>query len=418
MDSGNEKKIVMVTYVFDPSALPPMLNNARSLARVGYDVEILCISFESNASVLKQDRSGFVVRPLPLRVLALFDRIFGLSPRRPVHAALQYSLSYLEYLIRAFFACMWSGADIIEANDLPALLPAVLAGWVRRTPVVYRAHELYPEMHANVRFASVWRLLERMLVPRVDTVMTPEPNRSRIYAEEYGARRQPVTVMNCPPYSPSVRTQTLRHELRAKGIDSSFIVLYQGLYDDSRCIREIIAAATHFVEGATLVLIGSGYGEFSDLSGLISDPTRVVALSRVPYDRLQEYTASADVGLLFYRNSCRNNYYCAPNKLHEYMMMGLPVITNDYPGIAALVNGSDIGLAVDATKPSEIAAAVNRLANAPDRREQMKMNALRLSKERFNWEIEFLKVEAEYRRLLGDRFQHKATHDAHGSNQD
>jgi glycosyltransferase involved in cell wall biosynthesis len=114
----------------------------------------------------------------------------------------------------------------------------------------------------------------------------------------------------------------------------------------------------------------------------------IVVLPPVPYKDLVPYTASADIGILLYRNDCRNNYYCAPNKLFEYMMMGLPMIAANYPGMLPLVEGEGVGLCVDPESPKAIAASVNLLAADPDRRERMRGNGLRLSKDRFNWEIE------------------------------
>jgi glycosyltransferase involved in cell wall biosynthesis len=111
-------------------------------------------------------------------------------------------------------------------------------------------------------------------------------------------------------------------------------------------------------------------------------------LPQVPYDELVPYTASADLGILLYRNDCRNNYYCAPNKLFEYMMMGLPMIAANYPGLMPIVEGEQVGLCVDPESPAAIAAAVNRLAADPGQRERMRANGLRLTAERYNWETE------------------------------
>jgi glycosyltransferase involved in cell wall biosynthesis len=124
-------------------------------------------------------------------------------------------------------------------------------------------------------------------------------------------------------------------------------------------------------------------------------------LPRVPYHELAPWTASADVGILLYRNDCRNNYYCAPNKLFEYMMMGLPIIAPDFPGMRALVEGEEVGLCVDPEDPAAIAAAVNRIAADPAWTARLKQNALRLARERYNWERESGPLLARYRELAG-----------------
>ena len=69
-------------------------------------------------------------------------------------------------------------------------------------------------------------------------------------------------------------------------------------------------------------------------------------------------------------------------------MMGLPMVATNFPGIRPLVEGEGVGLCVDPGSPSEIAAALNRLAADPAHRERMRQNGLRLSKDRYNWEIE------------------------------
>jgi glycosyltransferase involved in cell wall biosynthesis len=106
------------------------------------------------------------------------------------------------------------------------------------------------------------------------------------------------------------------------------------------------------------------------------------------------------MGILLYRNDCRNNYYCAPNKLFEYMMMGLPVIAPSFPGIVPIVEGGNAGLCVDPARPEQIAAAVNELARSPELRQRMKENGLRLTRERYNWETESAPLIERYRALL------------------
>ena len=264
---------------------------------------------------------------------------------------------------------------------------------------MYRAHELWSEANPNVPFAAFWRLMERTLVPRCDYVVTPEENRSRIYQVELGARRPPMTVRNCPPYRPPIESHRLRDDLRRLGIQCSTIALYQGLIDSMRCIEEIAEATRYFDDGVVLVIMGTGYGKWASPAAALAPFERIVVLPPVPYEDLLPYTASADIGILLYRNDGRNNYYCAPNKLFEYMMMGLPVIAPDYPGMLPLVEGEGVGLCVDPASPHAIAAAVNRLAADPPGRIRMREAGLRLSADRYNWTVESTPLLQLYRAL-------------------
>jgi len=378
----------MLVYWENPSSLPPMVNLGVSLAAAGFDVELVCLASHSAPVTAEVLVPGFRLTRLHIRSRRLFHTLFGKATALRALAAVQYLVSYAEFVTKAIVAALRSRADVYEANDLPPLVAAVISARLRGKPVVYRAHELWSEASPHVRFAAFWRFMERSLVPRSDYVVTPDENRSRIYDVELGARRPPLTIRNCPPYRPPLASSRLRDELGRRGISCTTIVLYQGLVHSARCIEEIAEATRFFDEGAVLVIMGTGYGKWASPAAALAGYERIVVLPPVRYDELVPFTASADIGILLYRNDCRNNYYCAPNKLFEYMMMGLPMVAANYPGMLPLVEGEDVGLCVDPESPKAIAAAVNRLAADPHHRERMRENGLRLSRDRYNWEVE------------------------------
>jgi glycosyltransferase involved in cell wall biosynthesis len=378
-----------------------MLNEGLSLSRAGFDVEALCVAPGSETARRTVHAAGFSTRWLRVWTRWLFHRLFGdATSNHAALAAVQYALSYTEYLVKAIWRALTSRADVYEAHDLPALPAALVAAKLRGRPIVYRAHELWSEASLGVPVPWFWRWLDRVLVPRCDLVVTPEENRSRIYREEFGARREPLTVMNCPPYRAVNESTLLRDALSDRGIAFSTVVLYQGLVDSMRCIEEMAEASRRFDDGIVLVIMGSGYGPWVDPVGRLAQYERIVVLPPVPYDDVPRYTASADMGILLYRNNCRNNFYCAPNKVFEYMMMGLPVIAPKFPGMLKLVSGEGVGLCVDPEDPAQIAEAVNRLSADRDARSRMRSSALRVSRERYNWDQESRSLIEAYRALV------------------
>ena len=388
----------MVTYGDSATSLPPLLHTGLSLASAGFQVD----SLHTDAAPPSADQHapGFRSHRFRLRIRGALRTLLGKAPATGGLAALKRLLSYCEFVLKAAVGAYRLRGDLYEAHDLPALLPTLLAARLRGKPLIYRANEVFSETHAQVRFARFWRGLDRLLVPFCDEVVTPEEHRSRIYREEYGAKKEPLTVRNCPPYRPRVESTRLRDELRRRGVAFDTIVLYQGLVDSMRCVEEIAEATRSFDEGLVLVVLGSGFGSWSDPQARLASYDRLIVLPRVPYRELAPYTASADIGILLYRNDCRNNYYCAPNKLFEYMMMGIPMVAPSFPGILPIVEGGNVGLCVDPAQPGQIAAAVNELARSPELRRRMKENGLRLSRERYNWEIEFAPLLERYHALL------------------
>lgn len=394
-------RICMVAYHEGPAMLPPMRHEGVSLGSSGFEVELLCLANDASSGAAEVHAPGFTSRPIPLRTRRFFHASYGRGTPNRALAALQYALSYGEFVAKALARALVSRADAYEAHDLPALLPAVLAAKLRGKPVVYRAHELWSETHAKVRFGRLWRAMDRALVPHCDAVVTPDETRSRIYRDEFGARTTPLTVRNCPPFRPPLESTVLRDELARRGIPCSTVVVYQGLIDSMRCIEELAEASRLFDDGVVLVLIGRGFkGKWRDAEGALAGYDRIVVLPPVDSTELPPYTASADAGLLLYRNDCRNNYLCAPNKVFEYMMMGLPVIAARFPGLVKLVEGEAVGVCVDPESPQAIAAAVNALARDPAARARMRANGLRLSRERYHWDREFRPLLERYHALL------------------
>lgn len=391
--------ICAITYLIRPQNLPPFYNAALSFTRAGIQVHAFGTVGRVGVKRHEEIAPGFTFGRITLRSRVIFHHIPGRLGDNVFTAVLQYLFSYVEYNVKTFLRARHCPADIVEAHDLPSLFCARLLAWHKRCPVVYHAHELWSEMGPHIRFRSFWRWLEKRLIRGIDLIVTPEENRARIYRDEYGAPEIPLVIANCPPFKPVSRGTILRELTAAKEIKSSCIVLYQGLITRERCIDEIVAATEFVGDNIALAIVGHGIDEWSDPPSRIPPGRRIVHLPHVAYEKLSDYTASADIGLLFYRNTCRNNYFCAPNKLYEYMMMGLPVITCNYPGLVAFVEGEEIGICVDPEDPRAIAGAINRISGDETLRSRMSGNCLRLAKERWNWEREFPRLYDAYSNL-------------------
>ena len=69
--------------------------------------------------------------------------------------------------------------------------------------------------------------------------------------------------------------------------------------------------------------------------------------SAVSPDVLLDYTTSADIGILLYKNTCLNHYYCLPNKFFEYTQAELPVLISDLYEIKNIVEKYKNGIWVE-----------------------------------------------------------------------
>jgi glycosyltransferase involved in cell wall biosynthesis len=209
----------------------------------------------------------------------------------------------------------------------------------------------------------------------------------------------PAVVRNIPEHAPAIqRGNALRHRLGVDG--DARLLLYQGLIAESRCLLELIDAVAMLGMEVRLVLIGEGDGEYERRVA-----ERMEALGgrghRIGWtapDELARLTASADLGVLLYRNNGRNNFYAAPNKLYEYIFAGLPVLASAFPGLVGVVEQGGYGVCANPHLPEDIARAISAALNIPAG-DAIAMRA----REQFRWESEADVLRRVYREALAGR---------------
>ena len=97
-----------------------------------------------------------------------------------------------------------------------------------------------------------------------------------------------------------------------------------------------------------------------------------------------------------------NHRLTTPNKLFEAMAAGVPVVASDLPGMAPIVRETGVGLVVDPTDASAIAAACREILDAPvEERAAWRRRALDATRETYNWERQADILFDEYGRLTG-----------------
>jgi glycosyltransferase involved in cell wall biosynthesis len=120
----------------------------------------------------------------------------------------------------------------------------------------------------------------------------------------------------------------------------------------------------HCSEEFVLVLLGRTFkGYEQTLTKRIQNGGlhhRVFLRDAVPHAEILRYMASCDIGTAFYSNINVNNYYCASNKLFEYIALEKPVITNNYPGLLETVESYRQGVCVEEITPKSLAKAFTR----------------------------------------------------------
>lgn len=90
-------------------------------------------------------------------------------------------------------------------------------------------------------------------------------------------------------------------------------------------------------------------------------------------------------------------------KLFEYMALGLPVITSDFPLYKAVVEAHNCGLCVSPYDPIQIANSLAYLINHPEEAQLMGQRGREAVERNYNWATEARKLLNFYERILYEK---------------
>ena len=347
---------------------------ARSLAAHGYRVSVLGSRFDL-PSLTRRREGAIDVVEIPFG--------FRNAKKSPLRRGLTVTRLWLEILR--------TPARIYHAHDVHVGPPAWAASRIRRAVLVYDGHEIHWRRNegrgGRARLlALICTAIERFMVRHSDGVITTNESRAAVLRERY--RISEVHVLaNVPP-----RVDTV------VPLDPGYpagkpILLYQGWLSPGRGFRETIKAIA-LVDGIHFVVLGFGYEttrnqirEWAVEEGVAE---RVHFLPPRPFDELVRTAAAATIGLVPIKGIDLNTYLGDTNKLHEYLMAGLPVVASDLPEIRRVATEGDppVGELFDPGSPTSIASAIRRVLDDPEAYEARRREARRLALARFNWQVE------------------------------
>lgn len=279
-----------------------------------------------------------------------------------------------------------SQPDIVHAHDFSTLRIAKLIAKKTGAKVVYDAHELYREMgHTLKGLAGFFRnRIENWALKNANLIIACNHFRAEIMQKEYGAWMLPVVVKNAVPFREIEPNHFLRDKFEAINPEVKTIMMYQGLVSPTRCLEELVAALPEVDPTIGLAIIGIGADTFlnklRENARALGVENRLLIVPPVSQAELHPISCGADIGVVLYRPDCRNNYYCAPNKLQEYAMAGLALVGADLPPIRQFLEEYKCGLTVDPDDKSSIIASLNKMAH-PETLAAFRGNTARAAKE-------------------------------------
>jgi glycosyltransferase involved in cell wall biosynthesis len=375
--------LMLLSNAYDPD--PRVRQEALALIGMGCQVRLLAWDRDLKAPAFERIEGIDV------------ERIFVASShgRGPMQV-----FFYLMLYLKMFWRSMRTRFDAVHCHDLDTLPLGFLLGTLRRRPIVYDAHESFPDMLAGSIPAFAQRglaLLETYLIRRVTLLITVGEKLRRHFAER-GARPT-VVVGNWKRLADFSRTpEQIRDIRRQLGVpDGALAVVCVTQLREDRKIEELLAAA-HESPDVYVVLAGAGALERRVAQAAAANP-RIIFPGFVTGAVIGDYTCAADVIYYGFDPDNPNARFSAPNKLFEALAAGRPLITGDFGEIAEVVRRAQCGIVLPEYSAPEIKKAFHILSDV-DVRSRMARNAAETGRASLHWEKAEEILYREYSALL------------------
>jgi glycosyltransferase involved in cell wall biosynthesis len=302
-------------------------------------------------------------------------------------------------LPRYLWAALRSRADVYHCHNAQALPIGAVVALLRRVPYFYDCRELWREIEVAGSGASLgrlWGFMERLFIGKARGVFAVCDFHADYLAEAYGIPR-PTVLHNSPPRWDLAPSDVLR---KRYGIPADhMVVIHTGVLFEGVGIDRLVEAADRLDPGITVVVLGFFLRDAFKQSVLeaISRRKNIVFAEPVAPREMPSYLMSADVGVVLYLADYKANQ-SLPNKLFEYMMCGLAVVSNGYRDTRRVVEGSQAGFALEEVTPETLAGALNRLRREPALLARLKASAREAAVSVYSWEREAEKMLDAYDR--------------------
>lgn len=302
---------------------------------------------------------------------------------------------YFRFALILLIELIRSRADIYFAEDFYTLPFVTILSRIKKAKVYYNSRELYAFL-GGLRNRPIlqWfvKSIEKIFIRKVDLVLTTGEMDSHFLENFYNISNT-LLIRNIP---------LLKHpdaiiDFRAKYNLSSetLILLYQGVLLEGRGIP-LIFSAIKFLPETVLILLGDGEqrNNYERLASELNISNRVYFTGAIDQKELINYTAGGDIGLSLIENISVSYYHALPNKLFEYIMAGLPVLSSDLPQMKRIVETYRVGEAVNISDSNIFLETLKRWIDNPALIQEFKKKCTEAAKE-LNWQEEYNRVRTK-----------------------
>ena len=318
-----------------------LLKQIATLQEAGHE----CILIHGQTETTQPDYLNKSFPVIPLTINCHSNKFFNYA-------------NYIRFNFQAAHQITHLKPDAIVCIELRAALSGALTRLSgSKSFFVFDCNELFMEMGMPHLRKLLWRPIHSLAFITANAVLHAEENRMEYCKANYRNKAIHFLLENLPkvplPFNPHIQ-----HSPPIR-------VVYLGALIPGRHCEEIIQAFTK-MDSSLISCDFIGFGELNyvaSLSTLIDNLnlSNVKILPPVSNNQIIDVLSVYDIGLAFYANTSLNQFYCAPNKVYEYIVSGLAIVSNDYPGLSSVICSNNIGQCISSVSPATISIAIENI---------------------------------------------------------
>jgi len=381
-------KICMITSLHSPKDDRIFFKQAKSLQNNGFDVSILCLSDE-NGKI--KDMSGKVINANnEEEIICDGIQIICIKKQSALFQKILHKFARGKCWQSFIEKAKEINADVYHAHEPQTAFIGLKIQSHTKAKLIYDAHEPW------IFSRSIKEgLLKILCLSKLKNIITANQITQQTLLKE-NPKLNTEVIYNC---SPSFFIQYRKE-------NKDIIICHEGALWFNRGLKLIVEA---------LIILKTTYPNFKfRIIGDVFGKEREYLKSKIKENNLQENIeitgwlsyndvpkaiADCSIGVISNTNEKRNTLAGPPNKLFNYMTMGLVIVSVDLPATTQIIKETNCGIILEKRDAQLLAEKLRDLLNDNTKRKELQEKSSEASNKKYNWKSEADKLFQFYRSL-------------------
>jgi len=300
---------------------------------------------------------------------------------------------------------------LLIVRNLRLALPSVLVAKLHQIPIILDMSENYPALAASM-YKGAFKTFKVALIKALELLcanlgdsiwVVIDENRDRLIKK--GINPDKIEVVSNTPWILE-KQDVVKEEKTCRDPDKEkgdFRIAFIGILTSNRGLDFMLNVLNYTLKAdfnIKLVIIGDGPEKpyLENLARSLGIEKNVEFTGWIGYEKALELLRNCHVGVIPHEIN-DHTQTTIPNKLFDYMMMGLPVLSTNLAPVKRIIEKENCGLIMP-DDPLEAAQIILKLKRSPELRDTLGDNGKRAIKERYNWGFESRIVLKTIKKLL------------------